>query len=98
MHFSPYISCLANNELNGTIPGEIQTLTSMEYLDLSMNYLKGTLPLGLERLSTSLKVYRCARNEITGTLPEVFGNMAALQELYVSMTLGSIICSHVDLV
>lgn len=72
-----------NNELNGTIPEEIRALTSMELLDISMNYLKGTIPLGLEELSTSLQTYRCAMNEIVGSIPAIIGNMTALQEFVV---------------
>jgi hypothetical protein len=76
---------LVDNGLNGTLPEEIRALTSMEAMDISENYISGTIPASLEELSSSLQIYRCARNDLTGSVPDVLGNMTSLRELVVSI-------------
>ena len=74
---------LGNNELNGTLPEEIRALQALEVLDVSANYLTGTIPAGLDGLPSSLTRFHCARNQIGGSIPDAIGNLTSLKELVV---------------
>ncbi|KAL0003753.1 hypothetical protein SO802_011314 [Lithocarpus litseifolius] len=55
------------NNLTGTIPTNIGTLSKLQYLDLSTNSLNGSLPLSLANL-TQVYELDVSRNNITGEL------------------------------
>nr|XP_023917794.1 MDIS1-interacting receptor like kinase 2-like [Quercus suber] len=55
------------NNLTGTIPTNIGTLSKLQYLDLSTNSFNGSLPLSLANL-TQVYELDVSRNKITGEL------------------------------
>ncbi|KAJ3692105.1 hypothetical protein LUZ60_012455 [Juncus effusus] len=70
---------LLRQNLTGTLPEEIANLTYLKYLDLSRNYLSGTIPpvwSSLPLLNVSLH-----GNRLTGQIPKELGNMPLLQSL-----------------
>ncbi|PIA62313.1 hypothetical protein AQUCO_00200362v1 [Aquilegia coerulea] len=76
--------CILNlgvNNLTGTIPREIGTLSKLTQLDLSRNSFSGELPVSLGNL-TSLIELDISYNKISGTLdPCLFLNWTKLQVL-----------------
>ena len=70
---------LADNNLRGTVPAKLATLTALTSLDLSANQLRGQIPdvRGLTIL-TSLDL---GDNQLSGTIPDWLGSLTALQEL-----------------
>lgn len=56
----------------------------MQELDISQNYLSGTIPRGLEQLSGNLQAMRFARNNLEGVIPETLASLTVLRELVVS--------------
>ena len=71
---------LSENELNGTIPSELGSLTNLETLRLSDNQLRGTIPPELGNL-TSLEVLNLFENRLSGTIPSELGNLSNLGAL-----------------
>lgn len=64
--------------LSGTLPTELLTLTKLRTLDLSDNYLSGTLPAWLGRMTT-LDDLSVRRNWwISGTVPTQLGELSSL--------------------
>ncbi|CAB9511229.1 expressed unknown protein [Seminavis robusta] len=60
---------LARNRFYSTIPTEIGLLTSLQSIDLQLNFLLGSIPPELENLS-DLKFFSVSTNpELTGTMP-----------------------------
>ncbi len=60
---------ISGNTLNGTLPADLGTLTSLETLDLSDNTLSGTIPnLGALVGLTSLDL---SDNQLSGTIPNL---------------------------
>ena len=57
---------LDNNELNGTLPSSISSLTDLTSLDVRGNFLQGSLP---PSLPPSLSKLDCSDNELSGTFP-----------------------------
>ena len=71
------------NALNGTIPREIDLLTSLTMIDLSSNKLSGTLLSELGSL-TALTVLLLSSNSYKGNVPSELGSLTALTELDLS--------------
>ena len=71
---------LSENELNGTIPSELGSLTNLEVLKLSQNQLNGTIPSELGNLS-NLEVLDLYENRLSGTIPIELGNLTSLEAL-----------------
>ena len=72
---------LIGNNLNGTIPRELGSLSKLQWLFLARNSLSGSIPQDLGNLS-NLRILMLSSNELTGDIPARFGNMAALEELH----------------
>ena len=65
------------NNLTGTIPGELGSLSNLLSLHLDDNNLTGTIPGELGNLS-NLSELDLADNELTGTIPRELGNLSNL--------------------
>ena len=59
---------LANEGLDGSIPGDLGRLSGLTHLDLSRNSLTGEIPGGLGSLS-NLAVLRLSGNSLSGCIP-----------------------------
>ena len=71
---------LSFNELAGTIPAELGSLSNLESLDLSSNELTG-IPGELGSLS-NLETLYLSFNELAGTIPAELGSLSNLETLY----------------
>jgi hypothetical protein len=71
---------LTQNSMTGTIPSEVQTLSTLENLDLTENELVGTLPSELALIPT-LKNILLRNNKIRGSIPTEFGGILFLNDL-----------------
>ena len=71
---------LPGNNLRGTLPAELGSLTSLNVLDLSGNQLRGQIPdvRGLTILTT----LNLGDNQLSGAIPDWLGSLTALQTLY----------------
>jgi Leucine-rich repeat (LRR) protein len=74
---------LMNNGLSGTIPSEIQDLSSLTRLRLSSNQLTGSIPSELENIP-SLKELWLSDNQLSGSIPPELGEISLLEELILS--------------
>ncbi|OAY79707.1 LRR receptor-like serine/threonine-protein kinase GSO2 [Ananas comosus] len=70
----------------GEIPTSLGYLMSLEVLDLSQNYLNGSLSLKgtVLRDLQNLRELRLGRNQFCGTLPPTLANMTSLQHIDLS--------------
>ena len=70
---------LSANNVRGTLPADLGSLTSLNALNLSENQLRGQIPdvRGLTIL-TSLNL---GDNQLSGTIPDWLGSLIALQDL-----------------
>ncbi|RVW42878.1 putative LRR receptor-like serine/threonine-protein kinase [Vitis vinifera] len=66
-------------DLDGTLPDEFGDLPYLQELDLSRNYINGSIPTSLGRLS--LTILALVGNRISGSIPEVISNISTLEEL-----------------
>eukprot|EP00261_Vitis_vinifera_P031433 XP_019072676.1 PREDICTED: probable LRR receptor-like serine/threonine-protein kinase At1g53430 isoform X2 [Vitis vinifera] len=66
-------------DLDGTLPDEFGNLSYLQELDLSRNYINGSIPTSLGRLS--LTILALVGNRISGSIPEVISNISTLEEL-----------------
>ncbi len=71
---------LYENNLTGTIPSELGSLTNLQYLDLYENNLTGTIPSELGSL-TNLQNLNLDGNNLSGTIPAELGSLTNLQNL-----------------
>ncbi|KAF3794527.1 putative LRR receptor-like serine/threonine-protein kinase [Nymphaea thermarum] len=70
---------LKNLNLSGVLPAEFANLTFLRVLDLTRNYLNGSLPAAWASLSlTDLSILG---NRVSGSIPKEFGNMKNLTSL-----------------
>jgi hypothetical protein len=74
---------LASNGLNGQIPPELGTLTSLASLRLNNNQLIGSIPSGLGTLA-SLTDLNVSNNQLTGSIPPELGTLANLTQIDIS--------------
>ena len=74
---------LHRNQLTGTIPPELGTLSSLEWLSLYQNQLTGEIPAELGNL-TNLVHLRLYGNQLTGDIPAVLGRLTNLTALHLS--------------
>ncbi|MEM1245883.1 MAG: Calx-beta domain-containing protein [Acidobacteriota bacterium] len=70
---------LGQNNMTGTLPASLATLTSLEFLALNRNQLTGEFPAvtGLSLLS----VLRLFENDLSGSLPSGLSSMTSLVDL-----------------
>ncbi|KAM3212262.1 hypothetical protein ACQJBY_065376 [Aegilops geniculata] len=72
---------LRSNKISGSIPHEIQYLTSLELLYMDQNLLTGYIPESLGNLP-NLFVLSLFKNKLSGSIPLSVGNLTQLSELY----------------
>ncbi|OWM88575.1 hypothetical protein CDL15_Pgr002342 [Punica granatum] len=65
--------------LTGIVPEEVGKLPYLQELDLSRNYLNGTIPVNLTQIP--LVTLSLLGNRISGTIPTEIGDIATLEEL-----------------
>ena len=71
---------LVLNNLVGTIPTQLGSLSSLTSLDLGSNDLTGTIPTQLGNLS-NLQTLNLSGNGLSGSIPTQLGNLASLEDL-----------------
>ena len=71
---------LNSNGLSGSIPAELENLSSLQRLNLWDNELSGEIPSSLGNL-TSLQQLNLWDNELSGEIPTELGNLSSLQRL-----------------
>ncbi|KAH9735400.1 protein kinase domain-containing protein [Citrus sinensis] len=71
---------LSNNNLSGSIPSQIGSLSNLKYLDLDRNNLTGTIPKEIGSLR-NLKELLLGSNTLGGVLPQEIGNLKSLTAL-----------------
>ena len=74
---------LHRNNLNGSIPRELGSLSNLESLLLSSNDLSGPIPAELGNLS-NLESLSLNSNNLTGPIPPELGKLSSLERLYLS--------------
>jgi len=71
------------NNLDGTIPTELEKLSDLKQLVLANNKLEGSIPTELGNL-TNLTIFNLHKNELTGSIPPELGNLTNLKFLALS--------------
>lgn len=74
---------LENNNLNGSLPSEITSLSFLNSLKLGENNIEGQVPNNIGQL-TNLEILTLNENSISGTLPQSIWNLQNLTTLDVS--------------
>ncbi|XVF77048.1 hypothetical protein PTKIN_Ptkin14bG0008600 [Pterospermum kingtungense] len=72
---------ISNNSLSGEISSQICNASSVQYLDLSHNYLSGTIPQCFGNLSSSLSLLNLRENKLHGIIPPTFTKDCQLKNL-----------------
>ncbi|CAN6581477.1 unnamed protein product [Malus baccata var. baccata] len=73
---------LYSNNLTGSIPGKLMKLSALSIsLDLSYNYLTGSLPLEVSDL-VHLTHIDVSRNKLSGEIPRTLGSCTSLEYMY----------------
>ena len=76
---------LPGNNLRGTVPAQLATLTELRYLDLSGNHLSGAIPPELGDLSPlGLVSLDLSANQLNGTIPAELGDLSSLNVLHLN--------------
>ena len=76
---------LPGNNLRGTVPALLATLTELRYLDLSGNQLRGAIPPELGDLSPlGVVSLDLSANQLTGTIPAELGDLSSLNVLHLN--------------
>ncbi|KAG6556903.1 hypothetical protein Mapa_001318 [Marchantia paleacea] len=70
---------IASNQLEGSIPSEISTLTELHFLALFENKLTGAIPTSFSNL-TSLMYLTLEDNNLTGPIPNFMSNISKIVE------------------
>jgi Leucine-rich repeat (LRR) protein len=76
---------LIDNQLTGTIPIELTTLSKLQSLGISRNQIRGPVPTELGYLQ-NLNFLFLADNQLTGTIPTELGRLQALSSLALQIT------------
>ncbi len=79
---------LHGNNLNGTIPTNINFLSKLQYLNLGSNAINGPIPESITSL-TNLQTIILSNNAIDGTLPQDIGFLTEVTELNLESNLIS---------
>jgi Leucine-rich repeat (LRR) protein len=74
---------MPDNNLQGTLPSELQFLSSLDMIAMPFNTIIGTIPFELQVL-TSLIYIDFKYNQLSGMLPSWIGDLAALEVLGLS--------------
>lgn len=61
---------IGDNNITGTIPNEIQSLSDLIYLNVSYNNISGTIPLNFFNSLIDLEWLDMQQNQLTGKIPE----------------------------
>ncbi len=69
---------LARNNLTGTIPAELGSLSNLTELSLVYNSLTGAIPTELGNLTNLTRLYLTG-NQLTGVIPTTLGSLSSLQ-------------------
>ena len=72
---------LDTNNLSGTIPAELGSLSQLRHLAVRENSLSGSIPVELGNL-TNLRTLYLSSNELSGTIPIELGNLTNLYTLW----------------
>ncbi|KAG2372454.1 LRR receptor-like serine/threonine-protein [Vigna angularis] len=70
---------LKTQNLSGTLPPELTGLPHLEEIDLTRNYLNGTIPVAWG--SSKLRIISLLGNRLTGPIPKEIGNITTLESL-----------------
>ncbi|XP_022634521.1 probable LRR receptor-like serine/threonine-protein kinase At1g53430 isoform X2 [Vigna radiata var. radiata] len=71
---------LKGQNISGVFPSEFGNLTHLKVLDLSRNYLNGSLPKSFPPNSSLINLFLLG-NRLSGQIPTEIGDIAGLQEL-----------------
>lgn len=71
---------LPNNNLSGSLPSELGSLSSLERLSLSRNDLSGRIPPELGNLSSLVGLFLHV-NRLSGSIPSELGQLSSLEHL-----------------
>ncbi|RVW72126.1 Receptor-like protein 12 [Vitis vinifera] len=74
---------LSSNNLSGSIPTEISSLSGLEFLNLSCNNLMGSIPEKMGRMK-ALESLDLSRNHLSGEIPQSMKNLTFLSHLNLS--------------
>ncbi|KAL5129387.1 putative LRR receptor-like serine/threonine-protein kinase [Glycine soja] len=72
-------SILKDQNISGVLPSEFGNLTHLKELDLTRNYLNGSLPTNFP--PNSLVILSLLGNRLSGPIPTEIGDIASLEEL-----------------
>ncbi|KAG0467115.1 hypothetical protein HPP92_018695 [Vanilla planifolia] len=69
---------IADNNLTGTLPGNLKDFKSLKFLDISNNGFSGEIPSDIGKLQ-SIQNLSLAWNNFSGPLPDSIGDLASLR-------------------